>query len=70
MRYVIIIEKGESRFGAYVPDLPGCVAVSESEVEVAALIQESIEFHLEGMRAEGLTIPEPVSSSPLVEIAA
>ena len=70
MRYVIIIEKGESSFGAYVPDLPGCVAVGQSQSEVTALIQEAIEFHLEGMRAEGLTIPEPVSSSQFVEIAA
>ena len=70
MRYLVIIEKGETGFGAYVPDLPGCVAMGQSQSEVTALIQESIEFHLEGMRAEGLTIPEPVSSSQLVEVAA
>lgn len=70
MRYTVIIEKGETSFGAYVPDLPGCVAIGETEEEAAALIREAIEFHLEGMRAEGLTIPEPVSTSQLIEIAA
>jgi len=70
MRYTVIIEKGETSFGAYVPDLPGCVAVGETEQEVTTLIQEAIEFHLEGMREEGLSIPEPVSSSQLVEVAA
>lgn len=49
MRYAIIIEEGENSFGAYVPDLPGCVAVGESRIEVMQLIQEAIEFHLEGM---------------------
>lgn len=70
MHYTVIIEKGETSFGAYVPDLPGCVAVGETSEEVAALIQAAIEFHLEGMKAEGLTIPAPVSSSRLVEVAA
>ena len=70
MRYTVIIEKGETSFGAYVPDLPGCVAVGETPEEVTALIQGAIEFHLEGMKEEGLTIPEPVSSSQLVEVAA
>ncbi|MBV9866096.1 MAG: type II toxin-antitoxin system HicB family antitoxin [Abitibacteriaceae bacterium] len=68
MQYAVIIEKGHHSFGAYVPDLPGCVAVGETEAEVTTLIQEAIEFHLEGMRAEGLTIPEPVSTSKLVEV--
>lgn len=70
MQYTVIIEKGETSFGAYVPDLPGCVAVGETREEVTELIQGAIEFHLEGMREEGLTIPEPVSSSQLVEVAA
>jgi predicted RNase H-like HicB family nuclease len=52
MRYVVIIEKGSTSFGAYVPDLPGCVAVGESKEEVLQLIQEAIEFHLEGLRKE------------------
>jgi predicted RNase H-like HicB family nuclease len=50
MHYTVIIEKGETSFGAYVPDVPGCVAVGETREEVTELIQEAIEFHLEGMR--------------------
>ena len=48
MRYVVIVEEGQSSFGAYVPDLPGCVAVADTKEEVLELIQEAIEFHLEG----------------------
>lgn len=70
MQYTVIFEKGENSVGAYVPDLPGCVAVGETREEVKQLIQEAIEFHLEGMRAEGLTIPEPSSSSELIDVAA
>lgn len=62
MQYTVIIEQGETSFGAYVPDLPGCVAVSETREEVTTLIREAIEFHLKGMREEGQAIPEPVSS--------
>jgi predicted RNase H-like HicB family nuclease len=49
MKYAIVIEEGPKSFGAYVPDLPGCVAVGESRTEAVRLIQEAIEFHLEGM---------------------
>jgi predicted RNase H-like HicB family nuclease len=70
MQYTVIIEKGETSFGAYVPDLPGCVAVGETKEEAKQLIHEAIEFHLEGMREEGLTIPQPASSSELIEVAA
>ena len=54
MEYLVVIERGPTSFGAYVPDLPGCVAVGESRAEVEALIREAIEFHLEGLREEGL----------------
>jgi len=70
MQYMVIFEKGDNSFGAYVPDLPGCVAVGETKEEVKQLIHEAIEFHLEGMKEEGLPIPEPASSSELVEVAA
>lgn len=70
MKYLVIIEQGPSSFGAYVPDLPGCVAVGESQAEVLELIHEAIEFHLEGIREEGVTIPLPHSSSQLVEVHA
>jgi predicted RNase H-like HicB family nuclease len=70
MQYTVIIEKGENSFGAYVPDLPGCVAVGETEQEVLQLIQEAIEFHLEGLKAEGKPFPQPVSHSEIVSVAA
>jgi predicted RNase H-like HicB family nuclease len=70
MRYAVVIEAGETSFGAYVPDLPGCVAVGATRDEVIELIQEAIEFHIEGLKAEGETIPEPTSSIEFVEVAA
>lgn len=70
MRYVVIVEKGENSFGAYVPDLPGCVAAAETKEEVIELIQGAIEFHIEGLREDGLPVPEPSSSSELVEVRA
>jgi predicted RNase H-like HicB family nuclease len=68
MRYLVVVDKGPNSFGAHVPDLPGCVAVGESRGEVLALIREAIEFHLDGMRDDGLAIPVPSSTSELVEI--
>jgi predicted RNase H-like HicB family nuclease len=69
MRYAVVIERGETNFGAYVPDLPGCVAVGETEEETLALIREAIEFHLDGLREEGEPIPEPSSHVSYVEVA-
>ncbi len=70
MRYMIVIEEGETSFGAYVPDLPGCIAVGESETEVKQLIQEAIEFHLEDLHESGAEIPKPLSKSEYVEVLA
>jgi predicted RNase H-like HicB family nuclease len=70
MRYAVIIEKGESGYGAYVPDLPGCVAAGESIAEVKKLIREAIEFHIEGLRENGEPVPEPASSIEFIEVAA
>ena len=70
MQFTVIIEKGESSFRAYVPDLPGCVAVGGTKDEVRHLIHDAIEFHLEGMKQAGIPVPEPRSSSHLVDIAA
>lgn len=70
MQYLVVIERGPSSSGAYVPDLPGCVAVGESRAEVSKLIHEAIEFHLEGMKEDGLPIPDPHFASELVEIDA
>lgn len=70
MKYAVIVEEGENSFGAYVPDLPGCAAVADSKEEVLELIQEAIEFHLEGLREDGQPIPEPSSSIEYVEVHA
>ncbi len=70
MRYMIVIEEGETSFGAYVPDLPGCVAVAETEEELKQLIEEAIEFHLEDLRDSGVSIPKPLSKSEYVEVLA
>jgi predicted RNase H-like HicB family nuclease len=70
MRYAVIVEEGESSFGAYVPDLPGCAAVGETKEEVLRLIQEAIEFHIEGLREDGQPVPEPSSSIEYIEVRA
>ena len=68
MQYLVVIEQGPSSFGAYVPDLPGCVAAGETREEVTQLIHEAIEFHLDGMKEDGLPIPQPHSSSEFIEV--
>jgi predicted RNase H-like HicB family nuclease len=68
MKYAVIIEQGETSYGAYVPDLPGCVAVGESEEDVRRLIAEAIEFHLEGLREDGAVIPVPHSQIEYIEV--
>ena len=70
MRYMVVLEQGPTSYGAYVPDLPGCVAVGETQQEALELIQEAIEFHLEGLKEEGRQIPAPHSSSTFVEVNA
>jgi len=70
MQYLVVIEKGATSFSAYVPDLPGCVTVGVTREEVLTLIREAIEFHIDGMKEDGLPIPPPSSQSELIEIAA
>jgi len=70
MRFAIVIEKAEGNYSAYVPDLPGCIATGATVEETEAQIREAIEFHLEGMREEGLPIPQPASRVEYVDIAA
>lgn len=70
MQYLVVVEEGSKSFGAYVPDLPGCIAVGESKNEVLTLIRESIEFHIEGLKETGQPIPPPSSSSEVVEVEA
>ena len=69
MKYAVVFEKGPTSYGAYVPDLPGCVAVGDTLKEVERLIQGAIEFHIEGMRADGVEIPEPTSILKEVEVS-
>lgn len=70
MKFAVVIEKGENSYGAHVPDLPGCVAVGETREEVLRLIQEAIEFHIDGLREDGLPIPAASSSVEFIEVAA
>lgn len=70
MQYLVIVEKGPSSYGAYVPDLPGCVAAADSRDEVLRLIREAIELHIEGLREGGQPIPEPSSFSAVVDVKA
>jgi predicted RNA binding protein YcfA (HicA-like mRNA interferase family)/predicted RNase H-like HicB family nuclease len=70
MRYLVVLEKGPTSYGAHVPDLPGCIAVGETRDEVLALVREAIEFHLEGLKQEGQPIPDPSSTGELVDVAA
>jgi predicted RNase H-like HicB family nuclease len=70
MRYMVVVEEGPTSFGAYVPDLPGCVAAGETRQEVLELIREAIEFHLEGLKNEGHAIPRPHSTSEVIDVRA
>ncbi len=70
MRYLIIIETTQTGFSAYVPDLPGCIATGSSKDEMEKNIREAIEFHVEGLHEQGLTVPSPHTAAEYMEIAA
>lgn len=70
MRYMVVIEEGEDSFGAYVPDLPGCVAVGDTREEALSLIEEAIGLHVEMLREEGIPLPPPHSVSEYVAVIA
>lgn len=70
MRYAVVIENAGYNFSAYVPDLPGCVATGSTLAETEAAIRAAIEFHLEGLREDGCSIPAPSSRVEYVEVAA
>ena len=70
MQYLVVIEEGPSSFGAYVPDLPGCIAAGETRQEVATLIHEAIGLHNEDLKAQGQQVPHPHSSGELVSVDA
>ncbi len=69
-RYAVVFEKSRTGYGAYIPDLPGCVAAAPTLTETEKLIREAMEFHLEGMREDGDEIPVPTTFAEMVEITA
>ena len=68
--YVVIFEKGEEGWGAYVPDLPGCVAAGATREEAEALIRNAIPLHIDLMQEQGLPVPEPSTAAAVVSVAA
>ena len=67
MRYAIVIERANSNFSAYVPDLPGCVATGDSVEDVESEISEAIRLHIEGLLEDGLPVPQPTAIAEYVE---
>ena len=70
MQYLVVVEAGPTSFGAYVPDLPGCVATGSTVPEAEQSIREAIALHLSGMREDGTPIPQPSSQVDYVDVAA
>jgi predicted RNase H-like HicB family nuclease len=70
VKILIVIEKSKTGFSAYSPDLPGCVAAGGTRKQVERAMQKAAKFHLDGMRAEGLRVPVPHSTSTFVEVPA
>jgi predicted RNase H-like HicB family nuclease len=68
MRYAVVIEKAGDNYSAYVPDLPGCVATGDTVEKIKAEIRDAIRFHIEGLKEDGLEIPEPTSIAEYVEV--
>ena len=67
MRYAIVIEKADGNYSAYVPDLPGCVATGDTVEDVEREIRDAIRFHIDGLRQDGLPVPQPTSIADYVE---
>ncbi len=67
MRYGVVIEKANGNYSAYVPDLPGCVATGATREEVQQQLREAIRFHIDGLREDGQTVPEPTSLCDYVD---
>jgi predicted RNase H-like HicB family nuclease len=70
VEYLVVVEKGETSYGAYVPDLPGCVAVAKTRREVMKLIREGIKLHIESLQESGSAVPPPTSKSEVVKVRA
>ena len=67
MRYAVVIEKANGNYSAYVPDLPGCVATGDTVASVEREIRDAIRFHIEGLKEDGLPVPEPTSIAEYVD---
>lgn len=67
MRYAVVIEKAETNYSAYVPDLPGCVATGATRAEVERRIRQAIQLHIQSMREDGIAVPEPTSICEYVD---
>jgi predicted RNase H-like HicB family nuclease len=68
VNYVVVYEKSGTGWAAYVPDLPGVVTTGRSREEVRSLIQEAVEFHLDGLREDQLPIPEPSAEAEVISV--
>jgi len=69
MEYLVIFEETANSVGAYVPDLPGCIAVGETRAEAKDLIREAIQLHVESLREHGEPVPKPHSSVELIAVS-
>ena len=69
MQYLVVFKKEANSYGAYVPDLPGCVAIGETMDEVRGLITEAIQFHIEGLQEDGVVVPLPSSTAAFIDVA-
>ena len=67
MRYAVVIEKADGNYSAYVPDLPGCVATGDTVAAVESEIREAIRFHIDGLQADGIVIPQPTSIAEYIK---
>lgn len=70
MRYLVVVEQGPTSFGAYVPDLPGCIAAGDTRDEVLVMIREAIEVHIDDLRKQGQRVPTPSSTSEVIDVHA
>ena len=68
--YLVVLEKGETTWGAHAPDVPGCIAVGETREEVEQLFKEALEMHLDLLRQSGEAIPESSSQATVISVAA
>ncbi len=70
MKYLVIVERGETGCSAYVPDIPGCIAAGDSREEVLQLIKEALELHIEALEEDGIAVPKPNSEGAVVDVTA